>query len=1347
MRKKTTFTKNLFLTIVLIISFINTVSAQIYQHNFGMTTINSYPYNAAPTLMNPDLSNSVWTNNTGAWVSYLGSAGQALGLANSSGAASVTLTFSVAAGKQLSIDSFSFWRQRSPSGAQNWSMSVNGINAGAGTIPQTAAATGTLAVANPITNLTGTINVVISLSGSAGVGTFRVDDFTLNGTVTSACVSPVITSISPSTGPVNTLVTINGSGFQNGTGTSSVKFNGVDASFTVVSDNLINAFVPAGASTGAISVTTNSCPGNGPSFTVTNPNCTVPLPTTDLYISELYDQESGSGGMIEIYNPTAATINLSGYTLQRYGNISDTTPAAGYILNLTGTLGSELVYLVACSTPNPAICVAPSSSATLGSGFNGNDKFELLKNGVVIDRVNVPFTAPGYTLIRKPDAVAPTTTYNAGDWNNTQHPNDVPGVPNTFCQDLGNHLVAPIPGGTPPTVTQPVSVSICENSTTTFSVTISDPTGFTYQWKVLNAGTWVNIANGSNYSGVTSATLTLTGAPLSFNGNQYYCEMTSGLGTCTLVSNAAQLSVTQQPVVPTVTTTQPTCTVSTGSITLTNPVGAGITYSPDGTTFQAGTTFSNLVPGTYNVTVKNVVGCTSTTAVTINPVPAAPAVATVTTVQPTCTTPTGSITITNPIGAGITYSPDGTTFQAGTTFSNLVPGTYTITVKNAAGCTSVTPTITINPIPVAPAVATVTTVQPTCTIPKGSITITNPIAADITYSLDGTTFQTETTFSTLIPGTYTVTVKNGAGCTSVTAPITINPVPGAPAVATVTTVQPTCTVPTGSITVTNPIEADLTYSLDGTTFQAGTTFSILIPGTYNVTVKNAAGCTSVTASITINPAPGAPAVATVITVQPTCIIPTGTLTITNPIAVDLTYSLDGTTFQTGTTFSNLTPGIYNVTVKNAAGCTSVTTPITINPVPAPPVVATVTMVQPTCAIPTGSITITNPIAADLTYSLGGTTFQAGTTFSNLAPGTYTVTVKNGAGCTSVTSSIVINTVPGAPATATATIIQPTCAIPTGIITITNPIAADLTYSLEGTTFQAGATFSNLTPGTYTVTVKNAAGCTSITSAIIIDAVTGLPAIATVTTTQPTCATSTGSITITNPVAADLTYSLDGTSFQTGTTYNNLTPGTYTVIVKNAAGCTSVTPSILINTVPDAPQITINQGCQNTVLGNDYILEALPLDNSFDISTATFIWKNNQGTTIGNNENTFDVTQYLTNNSGQSDVPLQFTVTVINPGGCDNTITINVDSYFCTIPKGISPNNDGLNDNFNLTGLNVDKLSIFNRYGHEVYTKNNYRDEWHGQSDKGDELPTGTYYYVIEAANNPQTGWVYINRRD
>jgi flagellar hook assembly protein FlgD len=48
----------------------------------------------------------------------------------------------------------------------------------------------------------------------------------------------------------------------------------------------------------------------------------------------------------------------------------------------------------------------------------------------------------------------------------------------------------------------------------------------------------------------------------------------------------------------------------------------------------------------------------------------------------------------------------------------------------------------------------------------------------------------------------------------------------------------------------------------------------------------------------------------------------------------------------------------------------------------------------------------------------------------------------------------------------------------------------------------------------------------------------------------------------------------------------------------------------------------------------------------------------------------------------------------------------------------------------------------------VYSKNNYTNQWYGQSDNGEELPDGTYYYVIERGSGEAiTGWIYINREN
>ncbi len=109
-------------------------------------------------------------------------------------------------------------------------------------------------------------------------------------------------------------------------------------------------------------------------------------------------------------------------------------------------------------------------------------------------------------------------------------------------------------------------------------------------------------------------------------------------------------------------------------------------------------------------------------------------------------------------------------------------------------------------------------------------------------------------------------------------------------------------------------------------------------------------------------------------------------------------------------------------------------------------------------------------------------------------------------------------------------------------------------------------------------------------------------------------------------------------------------------------------------------------------------------------------------------------------------PLDYTFTPDDV--CYEQAVFQVVSKSCEIPKGISPDGDAKNDEWDLTGFNVKRVEIFNRYGRKVYSKTDYVDEWHGQSDSGSELPTGTYYYVLEFNDQPsKTGWVYINREE
>ena len=114
-----------------------------------------------------------------------------------------------------------------------------------------------------------------------------------------------------------------------------------------------------------------------------------------------------------------------------------------------------------------------------------------------------------------------------------------------------------------------------------------------------------------------------------------------------------------------------------------------------------------------------------------------------------------------------------------------------------------------------------------------------------------------------------------------------------------------------------------------------------------------------------------------------------------------------------------TSGTYTYSTTNANGCDSTATlNLTVSAFLATP---SASVTQPTCATATGTITITTPIGAGLTYSIGGA-YQSSPVFSALTAGSYTISVLNGSGCTSATTgSATVNAQPFVPSGTTMTV--------------------------------------------------------------------------------------------------------------------------------------------------------------------------------------------------------------------------------------------------------------------------------------------------------------------------------------
>ena len=693
----------------------------------------------------------------------------------------------------------------------------------------------------------------------------------------------------------------------------------------------------------------------------------------------------------------------------------------------------------------------------------------------------------------------------------------------------------------------------CLTASATVTISPAPPVGSTITY-ILSAG------------GVQIATNT-TGIFTGLTPNVTYTVVATINQACS-GSQATTTFVLPGPTI-TVSSTNTTCGNSTGTITATGSVTTGpYTYSIDGITFFSSGNFTGLTAGVYTVTVKDANGCATKTIVTILNSNGPALTFTITNAD--CGNNNGTVTANVTGGvAPYQYSINGTTFQTSNFFTGLVGGTYTLTVKDAAGCTNAAiVTITSAPKPLLSAIPATAT----CNGNSGSITAFGSGGTGaLQYSINGNIFQVSNVFTNLTPGSYTVYVKDANGCTNnVTVIIANSPAPNVIATST----PAACNNVNGTITATGTGGvAPLQYSLNGGAFQSSNIFTGLAAATYTISVKDATGCTNNTTVIigTI----GGPSVTATASVS-ACNTNNGTVTaVASGGTSPYTYSVDGVVFQASNIFNGLGAGSYILYVRDASGCVG-TTRITV--VNASGLSLTVSSTIPTCGATNGTITATaTGGVAPLQYSINGVTYQAGNVFTSIAAGAYTVYVKDATGCI-VTR--IINVPNPSNLTLTANVPQQaTCGTASGVIVANGTGGiAPLQYSINGTTFQSSNIFIGVAPGTYTITVKDASGCIATQVVTVTNSGTG-GAITDVTFTIQDALACTGHLgkiknlkAVPNGGGNVYQFSLDGGAFQTGNQFINVSVGTHFITAKNvgSAGtgqCTISKIAVIGNGVP------------------------------------------------------------------------------------------------------------------------------------------------------------------------------------
>jgi large repetitive protein len=890
---------------------------------------------------------------------------------------------------------------------------------------------------------------------------------------------------------------------------------------------------------------------NGCTFSTTATVSNTPGPTA-LAVTTVNSTCGLSNGVINIGATTGGT---SPYTYNVNGaGFSSTTSYTGFAagtytvivkdangctFSTTATITNNPGPTALANTHVNATCGASNGTITLGAVTGGSGPYTYSVNGSAFTTTTnyTGFAAGTYTLIVK----------------------DVNGCTFTTTVTITNAS-----GPTALAVSSTNSTCGAANGTVTIGATTGGTSPYTYSF------------NGSAFTSTTSYTSLAAGT---------YSIVVKDASGCTFTTSVV-VTNTAGPTALATTTINSNCGAANGTLNIGAVTGgtSPYTYSVNGSAFTTTTSYPSLAAGTYTIVVKDVNGCTFTTTATIvnNPGPTALAV---TTVNSTCGASNGVVNIGAVTGgtAAYTYSLNGGAFTSTTSYTGLAAGTYTVVVKDANGCTfSTTATVVNSPGPTALASSTVNS---TCGLSNGTVNIgavTGGTAAYV-FSFNGSPFTSTVSYTGQAAGTYTIIVKDANGCTFTTTATVANS-PGPTALATTVT-NAACGASNGSITIGTVTggSAAYTYSVNGSAFTSTTSYTGFAAGTYSVVVKDANGCTFTT-SATITNASGPTALATSST-NASCGSSTGTATlgaVTGGVA-PYTYSFNGSAFTSSTSYTALASGTYTVIVKDANGCTFTTT-VTVGSNAAPTALATTTT-NSTCGASNGVITIgavTGGIAP-YTYSVNGSPFTTTTTYGSLAAGTYTVIVKDVNGCTFSTTATIINS-PGPTALAVATV-NSTCGATNGVINIGVVTGGSpaYTYSVNGSAFTTTTSYTGFGAGTYTVIVKDANGCTFSTTATVVNT-PGPTALAT-SSVNSTCGASNGSITIgavTGGTAAYV-YSFNGSAFTATTTYTGLAAGTYTVVVKDANGCTfTVNPAVTNTPGPTALATTFtNPTCGNS----------------------------------------------------------------------------------------------------------------------------------------------------------------------
>ena len=690
--------------------------------------------------------------------------------------------------------------------------------------------------------------------------------------------------------------------------------------------------------------------------------------------------------------------------------------------------------------------------------------------------------------------------------------------------------------------------SICSGTTTQLNATGSGV--ITFSW---SPATGLSNPNISNPTASPSATTIYTVLGTNQNG----C---TGLDTVKITVGAGiQLFQTH---------VNATCGNANGSIDLTVTGGSGgiLTYQwSNGATSQD---LTNISAGSYSVTVTSGSGCINVLSTTITNI-AGPAL-TVSHINASCGSANGSIDLTV-TGGTSPYNYQWSNGANTQDLSNLVAGTYIVTVSDANGCTAVNYAVISSP-----AISLAEThINSSCGNANGSInlTVTNG-TAPFTYQWSNN--ATTEDLTGLIAGTYSVTVTSGTGCPGsliiiITSSSALN--------LTQTHVNSTCGNANGSINLTTSPVGNYNYIWsNGATTED---ISNLIAGIYYVTAYSTGTQCSAVLSIQITNTSG---ILTESHVNASCGNSNGSINFTITPAGNYNYLWsNGATTQD---INNLASGYYTVTVSSNSGCSN-SLSVFISGTTAPTIIASASNAG--CGLSNGYV-VTTVSGGTGIYSYIWNTGATTSILQSVPAGVYSVTVYDGNQCSGTTTAIVSSNPPTTPQTSIQSGTASFCSGGNAVLVV-SPLGSAYQW-LKNNMNISGATNSTYTAsvsGTFTCTVIYPCGSSTSNGIVITKLATST---ATITANGATTFCAGGSVVLNVNVQSGVTYqwrkggiSISGA---TNSSYTATAAGNYRCLVtKTATGCTKLSNNITI---------TVNCKAEGITNDNSYIFYPNPFTN-------------------------------------------------------------------------------------------------------------------------------------------------------